>query len=123
MNTDEFAGALAKYSLEETVRSVITVLREKQKKELPEETVIRQLYESMSDEAKSNAELLVRFSVASAFFNLLVVIDNCDAIEDGEEKGEFSLYYTKNGVSQRLGEPPNLLHDNLPAFSELISKT
>jgi hypothetical protein len=95
-------------------------MRQRQEGELPEEAAIRSYYEAADASGKAFAELLVRYAVSSSIFHLLVVLDNCDAIEEGEMKGEFSLHYTRQGKTHRLGEPPELLHDALPPLSELV---
>jgi hypothetical protein len=68
MNTSEFSEAIAKYTLEETVNSIVSTMRQERKGELPEETTIRNYYGSMDDAGKAFAQSLVRYSVSSAIF-------------------------------------------------------
>lgn len=120
MNTNEFVNALVRYPMHETFVEVLRTLQTKQRGSLPEEEQIHAFYQSCTDDEKQHVKTLVRYCVASSFFRLLVVLDNCDAIVDCDEKPELELYAVHGDERERLGGPPDLLHDNLPPFEELI---
>jgi hypothetical protein len=120
MNTSEFVDALRDYSFEECVRSVEEALTSLNRPQGLAEQQLQNWYKSLASEGATSARYLIRYSAASMLFKLLVVLDNCDAIEGGEDKGELVLRYERGSSSIRLGDPPNFLHDNLPGIEDLM---
>jgi|GEM_PF-5482645 len=123
MDDSEFVEALRGTVLGAGLRTVLRDLTEAKSGE--QASYLHSLSEwfmALSPYEKKSMEKVVAHSILCGLFHTLVVLDNCDAIEfagDDEQLGEFQLLFVKNGVSRRLGDPPDFLHDMLSSSIEI----
>ncbi len=59
-------------------------------------------------------ERCMKRAAEMALFSVFTVLDGESFIEDIGPKGEFKLYFEKDGKSVLLNTPNNLLHDLMP---------
>lgn len=120
MNTAEFANLLCNVASPECVTSILESLANPSKKPIAAERELHNWYSNLDSESMLMVKQLIKYSVASAHFHLMVIIDNCNAIVDPIEQGEFVLAYRSIAGEVRIGEPPDFIHDSFPDLSELV---
>lgn len=116
ISTEGFVAALTESAMPNTFNSIFDALSHGDAREKSMGT----LFAGLDEVRKEQVLDLVAYSIASSLFGFLVILDNCRAIEDLGDKGEYQLVHARGGISARLGAPPDFLHDNLPDFWQLV---
>lgn len=115
MNSIEFVDAIREHAGESAVQGVLRQLRLPTGRSPDPKTLEEsKWYLSLTDDSKKMVERVVREAAMAALFGLFCVLDHVRAIEDGEDKGRFELYYVRGGERVFLNAPRgDLLHELL----------
>jgi hypothetical protein len=113
MTTEEFIRVLKIQTSDSAVSGTISLL-ERPPGRKPAEYLIKlsNWYAGLAEADRSFVRDVIRESAESAVFGFLCALDGVRAMEDGPEKGEFKLTYSKGGFDLLLNDPAaEYLHD------------
>lgn len=112
MNSDKFIDVIKLVVRDAAIEDTISILGSppgrKPSKELVE---LSEFYNGMTDKDKVSVNNIIKRAVDDAVFGFLCVIDGVRAIEDGEDKGELTLTYSKGNLPPININEDNELHD------------
>ena len=73
-------------------------------------------YNSLSDNDKTMLRKAMSDAVHASLFGLFCVVDGARSIEDPQYRGEFELWYVRDGARTLINDPTeNMLHDEYNA--------
>jgi hypothetical protein len=103
MDRKQFVKAVRLYIGESAKKSMIERLGSEIKANAPQNQMLaaKQYYQGLDKEEKDNVQFIVEQSVNDGILGLLAILDGISFLEDGQEKGEFKLYY-ENGKEKTL---------------------
>ncbi|SFN73374.1 hypothetical protein SAMN05216289_1782 [Dokdonella immobilis] len=113
MDGKEFVSSIRKFLMPESISGCMKQLEKPNKLSSADELGASTWYKRLSSEEQSIVRGIVTRAVHSTLFGILVVLDNCDTIEEGEGGGGFELYYSKEGTRVQLNGQTDDLHDML----------
>lgn len=120
MTSDEFINALKVQTSDAAVFGTAANLeRPPGRRPREKDVTLSKWYVGLSDTDRLFVQAAMREAAELAVFSFLGVLDGVSAIENGPEKGELRLLYTKNGVEQLLNNPAQeFLHDSYNALCQ-----
>lgn len=113
MKREEFVNAIKATVRDTAVTGSLALLNEPPgRKPHPELLGLSDWFKRLSDDDKKMLEMVLRLNADAAVFGFLAVLDGERAIEDTLEKGEFELFYVRDGEKIFLNDPTQeMLHD------------
>jgi hypothetical protein len=114
MEKEEFVKNLKLVTSDSIISDIQYVLDKMPLENFPEFKEISEWQSKLAPEEKALLFTLIQKVSEKTVFGVLAVIDGVRVIEDTEEKGEFELYYVKNGKKTLINTPDSeYLHDLL----------
>ncbi|HKQ39496.1 MAG TPA: hypothetical protein VJ063_15570 [Verrucomicrobiae bacterium] len=103
MNTQQFIGAIKEAVYEQAFLGLIEALKSPPgRRPDPRLLKLSDWYHSLTPDAQAMASELTKAAAKQATYNFLLLLDGLLAAEARGEKGEFQLFYTKDGISAIL---------------------
>lgn len=113
MNAEQFVEVIKLVVRDLPMQGMIGQLKKPAGRKPPADLVAAsQWYNSLGEEDLRQLHYIMKYVANNSLFNMLCVIDGVQVVEDTPDKGEFELYFVKNG-KRILLNPPNgcMLHD------------
>lgn len=113
MNAEQFVEVIKLVVRDLPMQGMIEQLKKPAGRKPPPDLVAAsQWYNSLNEEDLRQLHYIMRSAADSSLFNMLCVIDGVQVVEDTPDKGEFELYFVKNGERVLLNRPDGcMLHD------------
>ncbi|WP_263366867.1 hypothetical protein [Edaphobacter bradus] len=120
MTNSEFVNALKVQTSDAAVFGTVANLeRPPGRKPRERDVTLSKWYGNLTSSDKAFVNTVIREAAELAVFSFLCVLDGVSAIEDGPEKGDLRLIYTKNGIELLLnGSSQEFLHDSYNALCQ-----
>jgi hypothetical protein len=110
MTAEQSADALKRHASDAGVRITLTNLESPVGRKPSAAALQRsQWFHDLSEQDRKVLIKVRRLAAESAVFGVLTVLEGSRVVEDSAEKGDFELYYVRNGERMRLNDA--VLHD------------
>ncbi len=115
MNSQEFVDIIKEVVIDDSIKSVQTMLTRPPGKSPSENLVaLSKWYNNLKDGDREMVFSIIKEAVDTGVFGFLCVLDGVRAIESGNNKGSLKLYFEKNEMQVLLNDPSdNYLHEML----------